>query len=81
MTQTHLESPLSDRRVRYRTVSAAVAWWTREPLVPVTSSGQVPHRADDAVLTVKAELPGEPAGLGEKTAVVPVGGRRPAGPV
>jgi hypothetical protein len=32
---------------------------------------QVPRRADDAVFTVSAELPGDPTGLGKKTAVVP----------
>src|SRR5262249_8259446 len=35
-----------------------------------------PRRVDDVVFTVSAELPGDPTGLGEKTAVVPAG--RPA---
>ena len=32
-------------------------------------SEYVPRRADDVVFTVSAELPGDPAGLGAKTAV------------
>src|SRR5262249_61231745 len=35
-----------------------------------------PRRVDDVVFTVSVELPGDPTGLGEKTAVVPAG--RPA---
>jgi hypothetical protein len=36
----------------------------------------VPRRVAGVVFTVKVELPGDPTGLGERTAVVPVG--RPA---
>ena len=46
---------------------------TSDPLVPVIRSVYVPRFVDDVVFTVSVELPGDPAGLGEKAAVVPAG--------
>jgi hypothetical protein len=60
----------------YRTLSVADAWWTSELAVPVIRIVKRPRGVDDVVFTVSVELPGDPTGLGEKTAVVPAG--RPA---